>query len=247
MITETIIYTCHRCDSENIIKNGTNRLGQQQYHCKDCGAYRVLKPKRPAQKKDKDTILRAYQERMSMRGVARVFHIARERLACWMRMRVQALPPLRATLLPWEPGDVLEGDEMWSFVRIKTNKQWLWTVMCRRTRQIVAFTLGDRSAKTCQKLWNRIPWAYRQCLTYTDFWEAWQKVVPASQHLALGKASGQTNHMERWYNTLRQRLGRFVRKTLSFSKSEAYHHMVVKWFITEYNLQIFEFWSPLTP
>jgi IS1 family transposase len=136
---------------------------------------------------------------------------------------------------------------MWSFVRLKANKHWLWTVMCRRTRQIVAFVIGDRSAKAAQKLWNRIPWAYRQCLTYTDFWKAWQKAVPERQHLALGKDSGQTNHMERWYNTLRQRLSRFVRKTLSFSKSEAYHHMVLKWFIAEYNLQILHFWSSLTP
>ncbi len=44
--------------------------------------------------------------------------------------------------------------------------------------------------------------------------------------------------MERWYNTLRQRLARFVRKTLSFSKSDAFHHMVTKWFIAEYNLAI---------
>jgi IS1 family transposase len=43
--------------------------------------------------------------------------------------------------------------------------------------------------------------------------------------------------MERWYNTLRQRLARFVRKTLSF-QSDAYHHMVTKWFIAEYNLAI---------
>ncbi len=41
----------------------------------------------------------------------------------------------------------------------------------------------------------------------------------------------------RWYNTLRQRLARFVRKTLSFFKSDVYHHIVLKWFITEYNLE----------
>lgn len=181
-----------------------------------------------------------------MRGVARVFHIARQQLATWIRDHTQALPPLSATLLPWQPGDVLEGDEAWSFVRLKVNKVWLWTVMCRRTRQIVAFALGDRSEQTCQRLWNRIPWAYRHCLTYTDFWESWQNVVPETQHVPVGKGSGATNHMERWYNTLRQRLSRFVRKTLSFSKSEAFHQMVVKWFITEYNLQIFHFWSSLT-
>jgi len=44
-------------------------------------------------------------------------------------------------------------------------------------------------------------------------------VLPEEQHEAVGKDSGQTNHIERFNNTLRQRLGCLVRKTLSFSKS----------------------------
>lgn len=50
MIQKTITYSCRVCGSENIVKNGTNRLGQQQYHCKDCGAYRVLESKRERKK-----------------------------------------------------------------------------------------------------------------------------------------------------------------------------------------------------
>jgi IS1 family transposase len=49
--------------------------------------------------------------------------------------------------------------------------------------------------------------------------------------------------MERFYCTLRQRLARYVRKTLSFSKSErmhhsvhhSVHHLVTRWFIGLYN------------
>jgi hypothetical protein len=41
--------------------------------------------------------------------------------------------------------------------------------------------------------------------------------------------------MERWYCTLHQRQARCVRKTLSFSKSDGFHHMVTKWFIVEHN------------
>mgnify|MGYP001044244786 CR=1 FL=1 len=73
---------------------------------------------------------------------------------------------------------------------------------------------------------------------FSDFWEAYLKVFPKETHRCVGKKSGETAHVERWYNTLRQRLARFVRKTLSFSKSDVYHHMVTKWFIAEYNLAI---------
>jgi IS1 family transposase len=134
--------------------------------------------------------------------------------------------------------DVLEYDEAWSFVFKKLNKRWLWTVMCRRTRQIIAFTIGDRSEKTCRQLWKRVPEDYRGCISYSDFWEAYQKVLPEKTHHPVRKDSGQTNHMERWYCTLRQHQARYVRKTLSFSKKDAFHHMVTKWFIVDHNLAI---------
>ena len=181
-------------------------------------------------------ILKAYQERVSLRGLARVFEVHRQSISNWIVEHVKSLPDFQETVLPARAEDVLEFDEAWSFVLKKVNKRWLWTVMCRRTRQIVAFVIGDRSAATCQRLWNKIPETYRACICYSDFWEAYQKVLPKGTHHAVGKESGQTNHMERWYCTLRQHQARYVRKTLSFSKRDAFHHMVTKWFIVDHNL-----------
>jgi IS1 family transposase len=42
---------------------------------------------------------------------------------------------------------------------------------------------------------------------------------------------------EPWNNTLRQRLGRFVRKTLSFSKSTFMHYICLSLFLHRYNLE----------
>ncbi|MGB3619209.1 MAG: IS1 family transposase [Catalinimonas sp.] len=47
-----------------------------------------------------------------------------------------------------------------------------------------------------------------------------------------------TNHVERWNCTLRQRIRRFVRKTLSFSKCEEMHRLYLKLFINGYNLSL---------
>ncbi len=71
--------------------------------------------------------------------------------------KAQQLPPLPATLLPAEANDVLELDEVWSFVLKKTNQRWLWTALCRRTRQIVTFVIGDRSDETDRRLREQIP------------------------------------------------------------------------------------------
>ena len=125
-----------------------------------------------------------------------------------------------------------------SFVFIKTAKYWLWTAICRRTRQIVAFVIGDRSAETCRLLWNKIPNENRQCQTFSDFWDAYDNVFPKETHRRVGKDTGETCHMERSNCALRQKLARYVRKTLSFSKAVYIHHLVTRWFIVEYNLAI---------
>jgi len=149
---------------------------------------------------------------------------------------------LSATLVvpdPQEPAaTVLELDELWSCVLKKSRKRWIWMALSRHTRQVVAYAIGDRSEASCRKLWARIPEMYRQGQCYTDFWEAYRTVIPAEQHTPCGKDRGLTAHVERWNNTLRQRLARFVRKTLSFSKSDRMHEICLRLFLHRYNLSL---------
>jgi IS1 family transposase len=151
----------------------------------------------------------------------------------------ERLPELSETLVEPDPSEpaatVLELDELWSFVLKRTNKRWVWIALSRATRQVVAYVIGDRSRATCQKLWEQIPANYRHAHCYSDFWEAYQLVIPSEQHTAVGKETGLTAHVERWNNTLRQRLGRFVRKSLSFSKSETMHEVCLRLFLYDYN------------
>ena len=142
---------------------------------------------------------------------------------------------LAATLLPPEPDETLELDEVWSYVGSKKNPVWIWIVLCRRTRQVVAWMWGDRSADTCAMLWAKVPDNYKHALCYSDLHGAYQKVLDPKQHQACGKEEGQTNHVERFNLTLRQRLSRFVRKTLAFSKSLFMHIVCLRLFFHSYN------------
>ena len=74
--------------------------------------------------------------------------------------KVAGLPDLAETLREVER-PVLELDELWSFVLKKASKRWVWLALCRQTRQVVAFVIGDRSAQTCRRLWQAIPEAFR--------------------------------------------------------------------------------------
>ena len=61
-------------------------------------------------------------------------------------------------------------------------------------------------------------------------------MIPAAQHQAISKLARKTNHIERFNNTLRQRVSRLVRAALSFSKKLANHIGAIKLFICHYNL-----------
>jgi insertion element IS1 protein InsB len=36
----------------------------------------------------------------------------------------------------------------------------------------------------------------QNAMSFTDFWEAYKQVFPADRHVAVGKETGQTNHIE---------------------------------------------------
>ena len=97
--------------------------------------------------------------------------------------------------------------------------------------------MGDRSAESARALRERIPPDYRCRATRSDLRLAYEEVFPRRTHRSGGKGAGETCHVERWNCTLRQRLGRFVRKTLSFSKCDRMHELALRLFIHHYNQQ----------
>ena len=133
----------------------------------------------------------------------------------------------------------MECDEAWSFVGNKGNKQWIWLAINRDTREMVGMYVGDRSRVGARALWQSLPPIYRQCAVCdSDFWQAYETVLPSKRHRAVGKDSGQTNCIERFNCTLRQRVSRLVRKTLSFSKKLENHIGAIWYFIHHYNASL---------
>jgi insertion element IS1 protein InsB len=136
----------------------------------------------------------------------------------------------------------LELDELWTFVLTKANDTWIWLALVRVTRQVVAVAVGPRTEATARRLWDAIPNHYRGGRCYTDFLQQYMAVVPFGQHRPVGKESGFTAHIERFNNTLRQRLARLVRKTLSFSKSLLMLEASLLLFLWRYNLDQVRLW-----
>jgi IS1 family transposase len=109
------------------------------------------------------------------------------------------------------------------------------------TREIIGCHGGDRSAQSAQALWDSLPRRYRQyARIYTDHWEASAWVLPSKRHFAVDKDSGLTRYIERFNHTLRQRVSRLVRQSLSFSKKLENHIGAIWNFIHHYNQKIRE-------
>ena len=236
MIETIITHACPRCGSVNLVKNGHDYKGAQKFRCNDCHRYGTLVPQSPYEGDLRQSIEQAVTERLSLRGIERVFGVSRRTVSRWLDRWITHLPPLEETLIEARPDDVLELDELWSFVGSKLQQRWLWLALCRRTRQVVAYWLGDRSETSAIHLWEQLPYDYARCHSFSDKWEAYRHVFDHKRHRLVNKDEGETNHVERWFKTLRQRLGRFTRKTLSFSKRDDMHEGVLRLFLYQYNL-----------
>ena len=106
------------------------------------------------------------------------------------------------------------------------------------TRQLLAFHVGDRSRESAKALWATILEVYQDHATFhTAQYAVYRGVIPAARHKAITKQARKTNHIERFNNTLRQRLARLVRDTLSFSKKVEKHIGAIKFYICHYNLE----------
>ena len=134
---------------------------------------------------------------------------------------------------------MIEADELWSFVGRRREAWWVWVALDAATRQVVAVVCGGRDEFTAECLWLSLPDEYRDGAVFcTDFLPVYRAVLPEERHAAAGKEAGLTNHVERFWLTVRQRVGRFVRKTLSFSKCWQNHVGALWDFIRHYNASL---------
>jgi len=236
--------TCPQCRSTWVKRNGHIHTGKQNHRCEVCGRAFVLNPEHPVITEEQRTLIeRLLLERILLRGICRAVGVGRQWLLQFMVARFQAVPEhLYVTPADGAPTVILqrleaELDELWSYVGKKANCHWVWIAMDATTRQVIAFHVGDRSGQSAQALWEKIPAVYQEhALFYTDPYAVYSGVIPTAQHCAISKLARTTNHVERFNCTLRQRVSRLVRATLSFSKKLSNHIGAIKYFIYDYNL-----------
>jgi transposase-like protein len=153
---------CPSCGSQVIVKNGWRENDKQNHKCLSCNRQFVEVPENKIiSEKDRERIRKALLERVSLEGICRIFEVSIPWLLEFMKQVFENLPDhLNAVILEeneeLEVG-ALEIDELHSFVGRKANDQWLWLVMHRKTRQILAFHVGKRDKQSALALLAKLP------------------------------------------------------------------------------------------
>ncbi len=79
------VIACYHCGGTRLVKNGTAPNGKQKYQCRDCGKASRENPDYGYSDERKEEIIRAYQERPSLRGLTRTFGVSRNTVTKWLK------------------------------------------------------------------------------------------------------------------------------------------------------------------
>jgi len=232
--------SCPTCHFDAVVKNGRTRHNKQNYKCRDCGRQFVLDPQwRAVSEEHRAIIDRLLLEKIPLAAIARAMQVSEQWLQSYVNAKYAAVPQQVKVSPKPKHRLTVQMDELWSFVKDKDHEQWVWLAIDRATGEIVGCYVGFSSGKSARALWNSLPAVYRQCaVCSTDFWSSYRVALPSSRHQAVGKETGKTSYIERLNCTLRQRVSRLVRKTLSFSKKLENHTGAIWLFIHHYNASL---------
>ena len=105
--------------------------------------------------------------------------------------------------------------------------------------------MGNAGSKVAGRVDGIARWAtqreadapHQHTTFHTDDWDAYKNILPADRH-RFSQKKKDTNHVERFFCTLRQRASRLVRLSLSFSKKLERHINSIKFIVTHYNLSL---------
>lgn len=190
-ITQANNLSCPRCQLSHIKKNGHTYYGKQNYQSKLCDR-RFVERRETVSEEKQQLIKSLLLERISLRGICRVLKVSLAWLLNFIeRLYLTTPEDLRFELPAAAEIELfcLEAEELWSFVARRENKRWIWLVLERRTRQIIALHIGDRSQDSAVALWGKVSPAIKaQALVLTDCWDAYAVAIPAAQHASPVKS-----------------------------------------------------------
>ncbi len=153
---------CPKCESNNIVKNGSIHNGKQKYKCDRCGRQFVENPSNRSLTKDQTGLIdRLLLERILLAGIFRVIKVSKRTIQTYVNDKFGRIPRKFHVLQKYAGKTVIECDKMRSFVGDRKNKVWIRLTIGVKTRKIVGFNAGNRGGDGVRGLWESLPPVYR--------------------------------------------------------------------------------------
>jgi insertion element IS1 protein InsB len=239
-----IAVRCPHCQSDQIVKRGKTARGTQRYLCQNplcaTGSFLLDSCHRGCLPEVKHMLIDMRLNASGGRDTARSLPICPTTVLRELKKKEAALESVHTSLLrtlnpdevAWdlERAGEAERDEMWSFVRNKSNPRWLWHAIDHHTGKVLASVFGRRQDTVFLKR-KALLEPFGITRYYTDYWGAYTRHLDAAVH-SPGKRN--TQQIERKHLTLRTRMKRLVRKTICFSKTIQMHDIVIGLFVNRY-------------
>jgi hypothetical protein len=179
----TITLHCPHCQSDALVRNGHAPNGKQLYRCRACGRQSRENPTPHAypHARREEILHASARTQQSAWPHPHGSRVSRTTVSSWIKKK-------SLSFLPYAPPCSLRTQ------RIPLPRSWNWTNcgrLCSKKPTTPGFGLpcaerADRwslmlwviaACRTCQRLWEAIPSAYRQGHCFTDFWAAYSAVI----------------------------------------------------------------------
>lgn len=221
---------CPHCHGSKVVKNGTKKTGRRNFLCRTCGkqfqqeyfyqgADPLVKPQ------VKSSLLHG----SGIRDCNKIYGVSAK---CVLRLiinegkKVKIQPKQKRYLR-------IQIDELWSFVGKKDKKVWIFYAYAPETKEILAVTMGKRTAKQLRNLMRQIKYLKIKVDYFcTDDFKGFKPVLARFNHL-VGKKF--TKNIEGVNTAIRSKIARLHRKSTKFSKKLKYHWYLLKIFIFYFN------------
>lgn len=202
---------CKNCASENVTKSGFQSNGNQKYKCKTCGKYFQDSYSYTSCHVSDQQIIILTKEGCGIRSTARILSISPNTV---IRRIIKIGSQLKRPYLI-SKGSKYQVDELFTFVRKKTNRICIAYSLESATGNIIDVVVGRRNKTNLRKITDTLVLSEAQQIK-TDKLNLYGLIIPEDLHHTKNRG---INKIERSNLNLRTHLKRLTRRSICFSKS----------------------------
>lgn len=214
---------CRHCKADCIKKGKQSEV--QVFRCKTCLKYQRIEYAYNSKLVSNDQIAQLIKEGCGIRSIGRILKISNSTV---IRRTLEIAKKLKKkSLISF--GQTYQVDELFTFVRNKTNKVCVAYSYNPKTQQVIDIVVGRRNKTNLNRVTSTLILAKAKTII-TDKLAIYKELIPTELHSTKYRG---INHIERQNLTLRTHLKRLNRRTICFSKSLLMLEAVLKiyfWF-----------------